>query len=72
MKADLLGTVCEVADWIWPAQKRKWDVVNDDVANDYYYYYDDYDGDNNNLIQFLLINMSSLQPNGPLEKQRNI
>jgi hypothetical protein len=64
-----------VADWIQLAQERKWDDDNDDVATDYYYYYyyyGDYDGDNNNLIQFLFINVSSLQPNGSLEKQRNI
>jgi len=65
-------------DWIRLAEERKWDDDNDDVAaddgddDDYYYYYDDYYGDNNNLIQFLFINVSSLQPNGPFEKQHNI
>jgi len=65
-----------MADWIHLAQERKWDDDNDDVAVDdgdyYYYYYDDYYGDNNNLIQFLFNNVSSLQPNGPFEKQHNI
>ena len=72
IKVVLLGTDCEVADWIQLAQERKLDDENNDVATDYYYYYNDYDDDNNNLIQFLFINVSNLQPNGPLEEQRNI
>ena len=72
IKTDLLGTECEVADWIQLAQERKWDGDNDYVATDDDDYDDDYEGDNNNLIQFLFINVSSLQPKGPLEKQCNI
>jgi len=60
-------------DWIHIAQERKWDDDNDDVAaaDGDYYYYCNYYGDDN-LIQFLFINVSSLQSNGPFEKQHNI
>jgi hypothetical protein len=49
------------------------DVATDDDDDDDYDDDDDvYDSDNNSLIQVLFINVSSLQPNVPLEKQHNI